>query len=124
MVPIQYRVCFLICVGSFATGNSISDQMKVSNVIDELKSLRKVVEGNRKLIVQQEKELKAVKRELEETRSHCRGKPNSVEQKLESGIQEVLSKDTINIMRIGEQSKINKSFNIRFSVKKMLIDSL
>ena len=124
MVPIQYRVCFLICVGSLATGNSISDQMQISNVIDELKSLRKVVEENRKFILKEEKELKAVKHELEETRSQCRGNPNSAEQKLEFGIQEVLSEDTINIMRIGEQSKINKSFNIRFSVKKMLIDSL
>ena len=48
MVPIQYRVCFLICVESFATGNSIPDQTRLSNVIDELKSLRKVVEENRK----------------------------------------------------------------------------
>ena len=95
---------------------------QLSNVIDELKSLRKVVEENRKFILK-EKELKAVKHELEETRSQCRGNPNSAEQKLEFGIQEVLSEDTINIMRIGEQSKINKSFNIRFSVKKMLIES-
>ena len=48
MVPIQYRVCFLICVGSLATGNLISDQLQLSNVLDELKSLRKVVEENRK----------------------------------------------------------------------------
>ena len=102
MVPIQYRVCFLICVGLLATGNSIPDQTQLSNVIDELKSLRKVVEENRKLIIKQEKELKAIKRELEESRSHCRGNPNSAGQNLEFGIQEVLSEDTIKIMRIGE----------------------
>ena len=55
MVPIQYRVYFLICVGSLATGNSISDQSQLSYVLDELKSLRKVVEENRKLIVKQKK---------------------------------------------------------------------
>ena len=36
-----------------ATGYSISDQSQLSNVIDELKSLRKVDE-NRKLIIKQE----------------------------------------------------------------------
>ena len=111
MVPIQYRVCFHTCVGSLATGNSISDQSQLSNVLDELKSLRKVVE-EKQLIVKQEKELKAVKRELMETRSRCYCNHNSAEQNLESGIQEVLSEDTIHIIRVGEQSKINKSFNI------------
>ena len=56
MVPIQYRVCFLICVGLLATGNSIPDQTQLSNVKDELKSLRRLVEENRKLIIKQEKE--------------------------------------------------------------------
>ena len=55
MVPIQYRVCFLICVGSLATGSSIPDQIQLSNVIDELKSLRKVVEENRKFIIKKRK---------------------------------------------------------------------
>ena len=77
MVPIQYRVCFHTCVGSLATGNSISDQSQLSNVLDELKSLRKVVEEKRKLIVKQEKELKAVKRELMETRRRCYCNHNS-----------------------------------------------
>ena len=78
MIPLQLLIAFLFCVSSFA--NSILDDHELRHVMNELKSLRKEVEQNRKHILKQDGELKAVKLELE----NCGCGPNTPEEKSES----------------------------------------
>ena len=106
MIPLQLVVPFLFCVSSFA--NSIIDQNELRHVMDELKLLRKEVEQNRKQILTQDGELKAVKLELEEVKKHCRCEPNPSEKKSETEMNEVSSVNKTGISLSGGQSKISK----------------
>ena len=106
MTPLELAMAFLFCASSFA--NSIIDQNELRHVMDELKLLRKEVEQNRKHILKQDGELKAVKLELEGVKKHCRCEPNTPEEKSESKMTEVSSGDKIGIRQGGGQSKISK----------------
>ena len=106
MIPFQFVMAFLFCVSSSA--NSIFDHNDLRHVVDELKLLRKEVEQNRKHILKQDGELKAIKLELEDVKKHCRCEPNTSEEKSESKMTEVSSGDKIRIRQSGGQSKISK----------------
>ena len=106
MIPLQLVMAFLFCVSSFA--NSIIDQNELRHVMDELKLLRKEVEQNRKHILKQDGELKAVKLELEEVKKHCRCGSNPSEEKSEPEMNEVSSVNKTAISLSGGQTKISK----------------
>ena len=106
MIPFGLAIAFVFSVGLYAKEYSISSLDPMSDVIDELKSLRQEVEENRMRILNQENELKTVKQELEETKRQCG--PNPVIEKSESEKNEVYSKTEKNINHIGGESRISK----------------
>ena len=106
MIPFGLAITFVFSVGLYAMENSISNLNPLSDVIDELKSLRQEVEENRKQILKQENELKTVNQELEETKRHCQCGP--VIEKSETEMNEVYSKKEKNINHIGGESRISK----------------
>ena len=109
MLPLWCFIAFLFFVGSCAQDNSNLDQNQWSDIIDELKILRKEVELNRKRIVQQEGELMAVKIELEKTKRYCHSEPIPTEEKSKTEELEVFSRGKISITRNRGLSKISKS---------------
>ena len=106
MIPLQLVVPFLFCVSSFA--NSIIDHNELRHVMDQLKLLRKEVEQNRKHILKQDGELKAVKLELEDVKNYCLCGSNPSEEKSESEMNEVSSVNKTGLSLSGGQSKISK----------------
>lgn len=62
-------VCVCSCTEEHA--NLATNQDENIDILEELSLLRKMVVENRILITKQETELKAVKRELEETKRNC-----------------------------------------------------
>ena len=109
MLPLWFVIGFLFFVGSCAQDNSNLDQNQWSDIIDELKILRMEVELNRKRIVQQEDELKAVKIEMEKTKKYCHSEPNPTEEKSKSEEGEVFVRGKNSISRNRGLSKISKS---------------
>ena len=108
MIPFGLAIAFVFSVGLFAKEYSISNLDPMSDVIDELKSLRQEVEENRKRILNQENELKTVKQELEETKRQCQCGPSPVIEKSETEKNEIYSKTEKNTNHIGGESRISK----------------
>ena len=108
MLHLWLVIGFLLCGGSYAKESSNLDQNQWSDIMNELKALRKEIEENRKRINYQESELKAVKLELEETKRYCHSGPVPTNEKFKSEEVEVFSQVKNSINRSREQSKISK----------------
>ena len=109
MLHLWLVIGFLLCGGSYAKESSNLDQNQWSDIMNELKALRKEIEENRKRINYQESELKAVKLELEETKRYCHSEPVPMKEKSKTEEVEVFSRVKNSIIRSREQSKISKS---------------
>lgn len=60
-----------VCSCTEEHANLVANQNENSDILEELRSLRKMVVENRILITKQETELKTVKRKLEEKKRNC-----------------------------------------------------
>ena len=108
MMLLQFVIgCFLL-VGSCSQEHVVLDRNELSDVLNELKSLRSEVAENRKRIILQENELRAVKLELEETKRHCNCEPNSSNVMSSSEVNEDISIDEKSIIRQNEHAKMSE----------------
>ena len=110
MMRLQIVIGFLLLVGSYSQEHVVLDRNELSDVMNELKLLRSEVAENRKLIVLQENELKAVKLELEETKRHCNCEPNSANEMSSSAVNEDISKDENSIIQRNEHARMSEYF--------------
>ena len=95
-------------VGSYSKEHVVLDRNELSDVMNELKLLRSEVAENRKRIILQENELKAVKLELMETKRHCNCEPNSSNVMSSSEVNEDISIDEKSIIRQNEHARMSE----------------
>ena len=107
MMLLQFVIGCLPLVGSYSKEHGVLDRNELSDLMNELKLLRSEVAENRKRIILQENELKAVKLELEETKRHCNCEPNSSNVMSSSEVNEDIS--------IDEKSFIRQNVHVRMS---------
>lgn len=105
---LQFVIGCLLLVGSYSQEHVVLDRNELSDVMNELKLLRSEVAENRKRIILQENELKAVKLELEETKRHCNCEPNSSNVMSSSEVNEDISIDEKSIIRQNEHARMSE----------------
>lgn len=103
-----------VCSCTEEHANLVANQNENSNILEELRLLRKMVVENRMLITKQETELKTVKRELEETKRNCNGGSTSDEEKTTPKQIEVPQKKTTLIRRGKFPCSLKKKNNALF----------
>ena len=108
IMRLQFVIGCLLLVGSYSQEHVVLDRNELSDVMNELKLLRSEVAENRKRIILQENELKAVKLELEETKRHCNCEPNSSNVMSSSEVNEDISIDEKSIIRQNEHARMSE----------------
>lgn len=93
--------CVCSCTEEHA--NFASTQDENSDILEELRLLRKMVVENRMLITKQETELNTVKRELKETKRNCHCRSTSDEKKTTAKTIKVPQKKAV-LIRTGNFS--------------------
>ena len=108
MMLLQFVIGCLLLVGSYSQEHVVLDRNELSDVMNELKLLRSEVAENRKRIILQENELKAVKLELMETKRHCNCEPNSSNVMSSSEVNKDISIDEKNTIRQNEHARMSE----------------